>query len=239
MEKIQGAKTTMIEARRAPRHRCNEAVDCEVRGRILYAYMMDISLRGAKLRGMQLPEVGTLLRIAPSFENQLGRKWIYCQVCWISRGEVEEAGIRFLEPAFCLQDSWVNQFIYDAGPAERRQSVRIPTELHVEVRMEGLGRTFEATSLDLSQGGTQIKMPKPVRPGSLADLYLCLPWTLLEVPAQVVTPKDEGQQEHSLRFLELSPDDECALECFIKEELAESAPPVETAGMQFLQLLNS
>ncbi len=229
----------MIEARRAPRHHCNEAVDCEVRGRIVYAYMMDISLRGARLRGMKLPEVGTLLRIAPSFQTQLSRKWIYCQVCWITRGDIEEVGIRFLEPPFCLEGSWVRQFIAEAGPAERRQSVRIPTELHVEVRMEGLGKPFEATSLDLSQGGAQLKMPKAVRPGSLADLYVCLPWSLLEVPAQVVTPKDLGQKEHSVRFLELTPDDECALECFIKEELTESKKPVDRHGMSFLELLNS
>lgn len=208
----------MLEYRRVRRHHCTESVDCEDRGRVFFATLQDISLLGARLRGQNLPEPGSVLRLIPSTPG-FGRTWVYCQICWVARGGIEEAGIRFLEPAFRLQRTWVALFIPEDVTLERRQAIRVPTELHVEVKLDGLSRPIEARGVDLSRGGAQIHLPRTMRRGARADLYVCLPWCLLELPAQITRRDHSDRLLHSVQFLKTSPFEQDALTTFVREEL--------------------
>lgn len=227
----------MLETRRARRYACDETVDCEAWGKVRYAVLKDISMLGARLQGTGLPEVGSVVRIAPSFFG-VQRTWVYCQVAWIRRGDVDEAGLRFLEPAFRLRRTWVGEFVAGTSPVERRRAIRVPTEVHLEVKIEGSSRTLEATSLDLSRGGAQLSLDRPLRRCDFLKLHLCLPWTLLEVPAMVIRRLAHDRPEHSVRFLEMPPGDQEALGSFIKEELDAAQEPGPPPGISFLKVVN-
>lgn len=210
----------MRETRKARRYDCSEVVDCFFLGSPTCFVLTDVSLLGARLRGEGVPQPGTMFMISP-VESGLKRTWVSCQVCWVQRGDVGEAGIRFMEPTSRLQQIWVGELI-GRQPAERRNAVRVPTELHVEVQLAGLRRPIEATSLDLSRSGTQVRLPRTLRRGAVTGLYLCLPWTLLEIPAQVTRRDKSDRLLHSLRFLQSSPHQEDALGCFLRESMGTS-----------------
>lgn len=224
----------MLETRSARRFDCDEPVDLEIRGRLLMANLKDISLGGARLFGHDLPEIGSLIRLAPAFGEGL-RQWVYAQVCWIRRGETEEAGLRFLEPRIRLQGSWVSQLCQ--GDPERRSSIRVATEVHLEMKVAGVRRPLEATSLDLSYGGTQVLLPGVLRAGSRADVTLCLPWGVVDLPAQVVRQADLESPHHCLRFLEVPPQEAPALDGFLRAELQRQHQPQQDSTV-LLELFN-
>jgi len=215
----------MIETRKARRFDCQEPVDCEIRGRLLMANLTDISITGGRLQGHELPEVGSLIRLAPAFGEGM-RHWVYAQVCWIRRGEVEEAGLRFLEPTSRLRRSWIAELCQ--GEPERRSSIRVATEVHLELKIAGVRRPLEATSLDLSHGGAQALLPGVVRPGTRAEVTLCLPWAVVDIPAQVVRQADLESANHCLRFLDMPHQDAVVLDSYLRDELvtqkSQSAP---------------
>ena len=225
----------MLETRRARRYDCDEAVDCEIQGRIRMAYLKDISLLGGRLQGVHLPPVGTLVRISPAF-HEFGRHWIFAQVCWLRRGEVEEAGIRFLEPGIRIRNSWVSGLVEDTDP-ERRRSIRVNSELHFEVKIAGVRRPLEATSLDISQGGAQVLLPNVIRPGTLADVTVCLPWSVIDLPAQVVRQASLESPHHSLRFLKVEPGAREVLECHLRSQVA-AQKTQHPSGVSFLKLFD-
>ena len=210
----------MLETRRARRFDCDEAVDCEVRGAVRVAFLKDVSLTGARLQGSNLPAVGTLIRLAPTFSEWLPcgpRAWVYAQVAWTREGV--EAGLRFLEPSSRLALSWVGRLCH--GRNERRNSIRVATEVYMEIKLPGVRRTYEAHSLDLSQGGVQAALPDQVlREGSIAKVSVCLPFAVLDMPAQVVRPGADDRPEHCLQFTAMDSDQADALGGFLRQELA-------------------
>ena len=230
--------TFMLETRRARRFDCNETLDCEIRGQVKMAYLRDVSLMGGRIQGADLPEVGSLIRVTPTFseyglEERFGRQWVYAQVCWVSRGEVQEAGIRFMEPRLRLRHSWVADLC--EHDAERRTSIRVATEVHLEIKVAGVRRTMEATSLDLSQGGAQALLPGVIRPGTQAEVTLCLPWAIVDVPATVVRQASLENSHHSLRFLKMPRTEAEVLNSFLHQQLvtqkASQAPNLDLLAM--------
>jgi len=194
-------------------------VDCEVRGQVRVAFLRDVSLTGARLQGTNLPAVGTLLRLSPTFSEWLPcgpRAWVYAQVAWTREGE---AGLRFLEPSSRLALNWVGRLCH--GRNERRGSIRVATEVYMEIKVPGVRRTYEALSLDLSQGGVQAALPDQVlRAGSIAKVSVCLPWTVIDAPAQVVRQGADDRPQHSLQFTNLDNYQADALGGFLRQELA-------------------
>lgn len=210
----------MLETRQARRFDCDETVDCEVRGQVKVAFLRDVSLTGARLQGANLPPVGTLLRLSPTFSEWLPcgpRAWVYAQVCWTREGT--EAGLRFLEPSSRLALNWVGRLCH--GRNERRSSIRVATEVYMEIKVPGVRRTYEALSLDLSQGGVQATLPDQVlREGSIAKVSVCLPWTVIDAPAQVIRQGADDRPQHSLQFTNLDNYQADALGGFLRQELA-------------------
>lgn len=225
----------MLEIRRARRYACQETVDCEMQGKIRTAYLTDVSMTGARLQGEGLPPVGALIRLTPAF-SEVGRQWIFAQVCWTRKGDVEEAGLRFLEPGVRIRSTWVAELLEDTD-LERRRCIRVPSELHLEVKFQGVRRPLEALSADISKGGAQVLLPSLVRPGTRAEVSICLPWAVIDVPAQVVRPASLQSPHHSLRFLEMGGTEAQILDFHLREqvEMHKSAGP---AGLSFLKLLN-
>ena len=209
----------MLETRKARRFDCDETVDCEVYGRVRVVFLRDVSLTGARMQGSALPVVGTLLRIAPTFSEWMPcgpRSWVYAQVCWTRDGE---AGLRFLEPSSRLCLNWVGRLCN--GRNERRSSIRVATEVYMEIKVPGVRRTYEALSLDLSRGGVQATLPDQVlREGSIAKVSVCLPWTVIDAPAQVVRQGADDRPQHCLQFTGLGAAQSDALEGYLRQELA-------------------
>ena len=225
----------MLEIRKARRYECQETVDCEMQGRVRTAYLKDVSMTGARLQGAGLPAVGTLIRLTPAF-SEVGPQWIFAQVAWTRQGDFEEAGLRFLEPGVRIRSSWVANLLADTD-LERRRCIRVPTELHLEVKIAGVGRPMEALSADLSEGGAQVLLPNLVRPGTFAEVSICLPWAVIDVPCQVVRPASLKSPRHSLRFLGLGDSQAHLLDCHLRDQVAlhkSAGPP----GLSFLKLLN-
>ena len=210
----------MLETRQARRFECDEAVDGEVRGRVRVAFLRDVSLTGARLQGTDLPAEGTLIRVSPTFSEWLPcgpRAWVYAQVCWTREGV--EAGLRFLEPSTRLSLNWVGRLCH--GRNERRSSIRVATEVYMEIKVPGVRRTFEALSLDLSQGGVQASLPDQVlRAGSIAKVSVCLPYAVIDAPAHVVRQGADDRPQHSLQFAGLDTYQSEALGGFLRQELA-------------------
>jgi len=230
----------MIETRRARRFDCEETVDCEIHGTVQIAMLRDVSMLGGRIQGTGLPQVGSLIRITPTFsefglEAQFGRQWIYAQVCWVRRGEVEEAGLRFLEPRLRLRYSWVADLC--EHDAERRTSIRVHTEVHMEVKIPGVKGSLEAVSSDLSQGGAQAFLPGVLRQGTRAEVTLCLPWAVLDLPAAVVRPASIDNAQHSLRFLDVPRCDSDALVSYLQQELVGQKRQSKT-NLEVLKLFN-
>lgn len=210
----------MLETRQTRRFECDEAVDCEIRGQVRVAFLRDVSLTGARLQGAEVPAVGTLMRLCPTFSEWMPcgpRAWVYAQVCWTREGV--EAGLRFLEPSSRLSLNWVGRLC--SGRSERRSSIRVATEVYMEIKVPGVRRTFEAHSLDLSQGGVQAILPDQVlREGSIAKVSVCLPYAVIDAPAHVVRQGADDRPEHSLQFTGLDRDQGEALGDYLRQELA-------------------
>jgi len=187
----------MLEARRARRYECQEAVDCEVEGQVLFGLLQDVSLGGARLRGLQLPSVGALVRVSPALGGE--RVWLYAQVCWVARGKVEEAGLRFLEPPARVQGGWVGELIDASDPFERRGSVRLPAAVPVEVRSIGQ-KPVPTWTVDLSLEGAMVRAPFNLRRHERIELKLLLPSARLHLPAVVVHPSSPERAHHSVTF---------------------------------------
>lgn len=233
----------MLETRRARRFDCNETVDCEIQGRVHIAYLRDVSMLGGRLQGVDLPEVGSLIRVTPTFSEAgmgiVGRLWVWAQVCWLRRatadGEADEAGLRFLEPRLRIMRSWVAELC--ENERERRAAIRVATEVHLEIKVAGVRRPLDATSLDLSQGGAQALLSGVVRPGTRADVTICLPWAIVDVPATVVRQASLENSQHSLRFLDLQREDAELLNSYLHQELV-TQKAASTPNLDVLQLFN-
>ncbi len=208
----------MLETRRARRATCEKTVDCETMGSSFRATVLDISALGARLEGADLPEVGTVLRLAPASKGLI-RSWLYASICWRRPGAVDEVGLRFLEPTFRILKSWVGGLApVEVGP-ERRRTVRISTELHVEVKSDLFPEPLKGQSLDLSEEGIQVRLPRCLRQGQVVELALCLTWHLMEVAAQVVRHHHQERLRHQMRFLHLTQEDRQALRGFLASQL--------------------
>jgi len=227
-------KSIVLEVRKSKRHPCQETVDCHHWGRVRITNMCDVSLTGGRLQGTQLPDVGAVVRLSPSFASSSApQRWVYARICWVSRGEVEEAGVEFLEPVSRVARGWVGEFVRE-NPAERRSSHRVNSKLHLDVKFRARGRLVEATSVDISRRGARIRLPREMEPGAIADLFVCLPWTMVEVPAQIVRSIPHNRLQHSLRFLGMKEGEKDALETYLDVH----TPPVDNSGLKLIQLLN-
>lgn len=67
----------------------------------------------------------------------------------------------------------------------------------------------------------QASLPDQVlRAGSIAKVSVCLPYGVIDAPAQVVRQGADDRPQHSLQFTGLDSDQSDALDSYLRQELA-------------------
>src|SRR5947209_10340436 len=89
--------------------------------------------------------------------------------------------------------------------SERRRNVRVGIEIPVNMQNPTLGDSMRVTTIDVSEGGMAVRLPKRRRPSGRWQISFALPGTpsFIDLPAEFAW---EGAREQAaLRFLETSP----------------------------------
>lgn len=113
--------------------------------------------------------------------------------------------------------------------SERRRNVRVPVQLQAVLRGSGGGATMQVTSVDVSEGGMAVKVPRKHHPTGRWQVVFSLPGsrTPLELPAEFAW---EGTGEQAgLRFLQVTPEATLQLRDWLKRNSADTEqddPPV-------------
>ncbi|MBI3925582.1 MAG: PilZ domain-containing protein [Armatimonadetes bacterium] len=208
----------MKEHRAAIRFECQEAVFCYVGERELSGRILDVSREGVRLACAGALEVGSHVEIVPR-DRTRGRSPVLCAVRWLRTGaELCEAGLVFLESRHRLARKWVRKLLPPADSQEKRAEVRVAARLPVATADD---RELEGMTLDVSRSGACVEMVHPLELGEALDLYVCLPWDLLEIRAEVVRHRrQDASWLHSVRFLQIDGQQTRLLERFLEDSLA-------------------
>ncbi|MFL6444309.1 MAG: PilZ domain-containing protein [Candidatus Sulfotelmatobacter sp.] len=89
--------------------------------------------------------------------------------------------------------------------SERRRNARVVVEIPVTMQDPTLGDSMKVTTIDVSEGGMAVRLPKRRRPSGRWQISFALPGTqgFIDLPAEFAW---EGAREQAgLRFLETSP----------------------------------
>jgi c-di-GMP-binding flagellar brake protein YcgR len=89
--------------------------------------------------------------------------------------------------------------------SERRRNARVMVEIPVTMQDPTLGDSMKVTTIDVSEGGMAVRLPKRRRPSGRWQISFALPGTqgFIDLPAEFAW---EGAREQAgLRFLEASP----------------------------------
>ena len=111
--------------------------------------------------------------------------------------------------------------------SERRRNARVVVE--IPVTMQNSGDSIRATTIDVSEGGMAVRLPKRRRPSGRWQISFALPGTpgFVELPAEFAW---EGAREQAgLRFLETSPQATQQLRDWLKQnspEVEQDDPPI-------------
>jgi c-di-GMP-binding flagellar brake protein YcgR len=90
--------------------------------------------------------------------------------------------------------------------SERRRNARVAVQIPVVLRNTGVGNNMRVTTIDLSEGGMAVSVPRGRRPNGRWQIVFTLPGTeaALELPAEFAW---EGTAEQAgLRFQQISPE---------------------------------
>jgi c-di-GMP-binding flagellar brake protein YcgR len=90
--------------------------------------------------------------------------------------------------------------------SERRRNARVAVQIPVVLRNAGVGNNMRVTTIDLSEGGMAVSVPRGRRPNGRWQIVFTLPGTeaALELPAEFAW---EGTGEQAgLRFQQISPE---------------------------------
>ena len=114
-------------------------------------------------------------------------------------------------------------------PNDRREYARVKVNVPVEIQTDSGGSPIRGATADLSLGGCYIETIFPLPIGTNLDLQLSIGSTVL-VAATVVAC--DPQVGNGIRFLNMLPEDQEALEAFLKaaEQAQESGSPPVTAS---------
>jgi c-di-GMP-binding flagellar brake protein YcgR len=108
--------------------------------------------------------------------------------------------------------------------SERRRNVRVAVEIPVTMQNPKLDDSMRATTIDVSEGGMAVRLPKRRRPTGRWQISFALPGTrgFVELPAEFAW---EGAREQAgLRFLETSPQATQQLRDWLKQNSPEVEP---------------
>ncbi len=113
--------------------------------------------------------------------------------------------------------------------SERRRNARVLVQVPVVLRSTGAGNNMKVTTIDLSEGGMAVSVPRGRRPNGKWQIVFTLPGTetALELPAEFAW---EGTAEQAgLRFQQISPEATRQLREWLKQNSADEEqddPPI-------------
>jgi c-di-GMP-binding flagellar brake protein YcgR len=113
--------------------------------------------------------------------------------------------------------------------SERRRNARVPVEIPVVMRSPEAGSNMKVTTVDLSEGGMAVNVPKRRRPTGRWQAVFTLPGSdvALELPAEFAW---EGEKEQAgLRFQQISPEATQQLREWLKQnspDAEQDDPPI-------------
>jgi c-di-GMP-binding flagellar brake protein YcgR len=113
--------------------------------------------------------------------------------------------------------------------SERRRNVRVAMQIPVVMRSPGVGGNMKVSTIDLSEGGMAVSIPRGRRPTGRWQIAFTLPGTqtALELPAEFAW---EGTLDQAgLRFQQISPEAARQLREWLKQnspEAEQDDPPI-------------
>jgi len=112
---------------------------------------------------------------------------------------------------------------------ERRRNFRIPVRVSVTIKDMDSGNMLKVTTIDMSEGGMAVNIPKHSRPTGRRQVSFTLPGTdvSLELPAEFAWEGTSAQA--GLRFIEVSPETIQQLQSWLKlnsPDTEQDDPPV-------------
>jgi len=110
--------------------------------------------------------------------------------------------------------------------SDRRRFPRIQLALTVELRFVSANAVLESSTVDISEGGVFIRMPRPRPEGTAIRLRLNVGGRALEIGGVVVRCVRPGEGEPpgiGVLFTELRPDDAAFVQTLVRERLSPSA----------------
>jgi c-di-GMP-binding flagellar brake protein YcgR len=108
--------------------------------------------------------------------------------------------------------------------SERRRNARVLVELLVTMQDPTLGDSMKVTTIDVSEGGMAVRLPRRRRPSGRWQISFALPGTqsLIDLPAEFAW---EGARDQAgLRFLETSPQTMQQLREWLQQNSTEVEP---------------
>jgi PilZ domain len=206
------------ENRRSLRFECRETLIFQHGGKTYEATVLDISRGGARLSCSKKLPVGSkvFLRLK---DRTKGRAPVKAVVRWRGGEAPFEMGLEFRDSTSKLSRRWVRKLFPDQGAAwtaghQQRSEVRAQVSLPV-VSANGF---IEGTTLDISQGGACFELDQKLE--DTVGLFFCLPWSLLEVRANVLRAESRGSKwVHSVRFSPLKEEQQAELEAFVEHAI--------------------
>jgi c-di-GMP-binding flagellar brake protein YcgR len=108
--------------------------------------------------------------------------------------------------------------------SERRRNARVAVEIPVTMQDPTLGDSMRVTTIDVSEGGMAVRLPKRRRPSGRWQISFALPGTerFIDLPAEFAW---EGAREQAgLRFLEPSPQAMQQLREWLQQNSSEVEP---------------
>lgn len=206
----------MLENRRALRFECEETLVCEYGETEFKATVMDISRGGMRVQSKKRLKVGS--RIVLRLENKSrGRAPVEAVVRWTSLGQDRQIGLEFQDSASKLSRRWVRKLFPESGAAwtagkQQRSEIRAQARLPV-VSTNGM---VEGTTLDVSRSGARIELSGQLEED--AGLFLCLPWSYLELKADVLRVEQRNDKWiHSIQLSDISEKEQYQLEAFVED----------------------
>ncbi|MFZ0733537.1 MAG: PilZ domain-containing protein [Candidatus Sulfotelmatobacter sp.] len=113
--------------------------------------------------------------------------------------------------------------------SERRRNTRVAVEIPVILRSTQAGGNMKVMTIDLSEGGMAVELPREHRPRGQWQIAFTLPGTsnALELPAEFAW--EGSSKQAGLRFVQISPEAARQLKEWLKqnsEEVEQDDPPI-------------
>lgn len=220
-----------VEKRKLVRLRCHYDINFEMNNKNYKGAIMDMGMKGLKLRTSEVLKVGQKLRIfTPQPISDAPSDPVDCTVVWVRRPDknfLTFAGIKYTSTPEVMKRSWVKYYLKVLGfKTEMFFSKR--TQIRMECYIEG------KIQLEVGQPFKNVKVCNLCIGGALVEFYDTIPLqqevTLhigptkglpqIQANAQIVKSRQSGSAYHyGVQFLNVRQGDMTNLRNFLKSSL--------------------